>query len=79
VQVVGDRDVGLYRERVASSLTYLFGSRVDVGLGTSRAHDIGAGLGERDRARAADALPRAGDDRDATVEAEPIEDHAGGR
>ena len=38
-------------------------------------HDVGAGFGEGDCGRGADALARARDDRDAAVESEPIENH----
>ena len=43
-------------------------------LGAGGDDDVGAGLGQRDRRRGADAAPGAGDDRDLVVDAEPVED-----
>ena len=40
-------------------------------------HDVGAGLGERERGRGADAAPGGGDDGDTVVETEAIDQHAG--
>ena len=48
--------------------------RAQLLLGARRDHDVRARLGERDRRSGADAAPRAGDDRDAVIEPEPIQD-----
>ena len=66
--------VGTARAR-RPALADLGRDRFDVGLGARRAHDVGARFGEGPGATGADALARAGDDRDAPVEPESIEDH----
>ena len=75
VQIVGDGHVGAHRETAAAACADRGRSRVDVGLGAGGTDDVGAGFGQTDRNAGADALARAGDDGDAAVESESIEDH----
>ena len=74
LELRGNRDVGRHGERAPSELAHVGRDLLDVGFGARRAHDIGTGFGQCPRAARADALARAGDDRDATVEAELVED-----
>ena len=68
-------DVGRHDERAPAERADVTGHLFEVGLGASRQRDVGAGLGQPDRDPAADAEPGAGDDRDAAVDREPVEDH----
>ena len=75
VELLGLHHVGRHCERAPAQRFDLGGDRFDVARGACRADDVGARFGERDRDAATDALARAGDDRDLSVEPEAVEDH----
>ena len=56
---------------------HLGGDLVQLVLRAGGQDDVGAGLGEGERARGPDSTSCTGDDGDAVVEAEPLEHHAG--
>ena len=68
-------EVGRHHDRLAAERLDLLGDRVELLLRARRQHDVGAGLGERERRRGADAAARAGHDGHLVVEAEPVLDH----
>ena len=70
---VGVRDVAGDGEAAAALVAHEAGGLVDLALRARGGDDVGAGVGERDGHRAAEAAAGAGDDGDAAVEAELIE------
>ena len=74
---VGDErrvgDVAEDAEGAASALAHLVDHRLDLGRPPRRHHHVGAGLGEAERDPTPDPAARTGDDSDATVEPEAVE------
>ena len=73
--IVVHQDVGDDGESRAAGRLDLRDHLVEVGLGARTDHDAGSGLGQAQRDSATDALAGTGDDRDAPVEPELVEDH----
>ena len=69
--------VGGHHDRAASQLADLRRHLFELRHGAGGDHDVGAGLGERQRGGGADAPPGGGDDGDAVVETEAVDQHAG--
>ena len=68
-------DVGAHGEGAPAGLFDQPRHLVEVGRRPGRQHDVGPRLGEADGDAAADPQPGSGDDGDAVVEAEAVEDH----
>ena len=66
--------VGGYDVRPAAGGAHPLGDQLELDLGARGHHDVGPGLGERDRGGRADAAPGPGDDGDVVGEGEPVED-----
>ena len=71
---VGVGDVSRQGEGSPSPSPHLLGHLLEVRLGAGRQHDMRTGLGQSDGDAPPDAEPRPGDDGDAVVDAEAIED-----
>ena len=71
----GLEDVGRDRDRATSAFSDRLCGRLDVGLCPGRADEVGPRLGESEGDAAADSLPGPGDDGDAAVQTESLEDH----
>ena len=72
-EVVGVVRVGGDHERPPTEPAHLLGDDVELLLGAGRQHEVGAGLGERQRGGGADAPSGAGDDGDLSVDAKAFE------
>ena len=65
-------EVGRHHHRLPAERLHLRGDRVELLLRARRQHDVGAGLGQRQRGGGADAAPGAGHDRHLVIDAEPV-------
>ncbi len=74
-EVLCPHHVGRHGQRPSPEPGDLGGHAVDVVHRARRAHDVRPRFCEADGDAAPNSLARAGDDRDASVEAEPVQDH----